>query len=99
MDDSEALHRWAESSLGIGAAVVGQGAALLHPAVESSVDIPVYIFEMRCKLVPPEQLPTHKSEHGALLGLVSSHTFEHEVQPERVEGAGVGKLWAGVIAG
>lgn len=63
VDDPEALYRRAESSLGVGAAVVGQGAALLHPAVESGVNVPVNIFKMRGELVPPEQLPAHEREH------------------------------------
>lgn len=99
MDDSEALYRRAESSLGVGAAIVGQGAALLHPAVESGMNISVNVLEMRRELIPPEQLPAHECEHGALLCLVSSYTFEHQVQPESVEGAWIGELWAGVIAG
>lgn len=48
------LGGWIKPPLGKCAAVIRQGAAVLHPTVETSVDVTMDICEMGRKLVPAE---------------------------------------------
>ncbi|KAF3845592.1 hypothetical protein F7725_008755 [Dissostichus mawsoni] len=97
VDDPETLHRGAEATLTESASVIRQRTTLLHPSVQTRVDIPVHVLEVRGEFVPSKQLPAHKRKHRTLFCLVSSHALQNQVQTQRVERARVGELGVGVI--
>lgn len=91
------------------ATVIRQGAAVLHPTVETGVDVPVDICEMGRELVPTQRLTADEREHVPVAGVggevaVVRHrlhlqSFQDEPEAERAKGARVGELRGGVVAG
>lgn len=60
---------WIKPALRKGAAIIGQGTTVLHPPVESGVNVPMDICEMGAELVSTERLATDKGKSVLVPGV------------------------------
>ena len=72
-----------EAPEGEGAAAVGEGAALLHPAVEAALQVDVHVLVVPGELVAAELLRAQERVHVGRLRLVARDAVDVDVHAQQ----------------